>query len=152
MSGLEFKQWVSIQYAIYYGVGSHKLILCCVSTDGTSLFLEEVTPTVVTNSYGALLKQFVPDRVVIDDGIRKILADNPHVKVHPRRITRDQLIDKTPEKNSDNYIPKISQLPLPFRCLHTFEKKGQWVSVILWKEECYAQGWRSVVPRRYSCS
>ena len=116
---------------IYYGVGYHTLILCCVSTDGMGLVLEEVTPTAVTNSYGYPLKQFVPDKAAIHDGIRKILADNPHMKVKPEIITRDQLIDNTPEKNPDNYIPEISHLPLPFRCLHTLKKRIMGVSYSL---------------------
>ena len=52
---LMLNQCVSIQYAINYGVGSHKSVLCRVLKYNMSLVLEKVAPNAINHSYEALL-------------------------------------------------------------------------------------------------
>ena len=74
---LMLNQCVSIQYAINYGVSSHKSILYSVSTDGTRLILEKSMLTTINNYYKAILMQFVPAKVEIGAIIRNIIAEKP---------------------------------------------------------------------------
>ena len=71
---LKLNQCISFYYTINSGVGSHKSVLFHVLTDSMSLFLEKGTPTAVTNSYEALLKNFASYKADIGEIISKILS------------------------------------------------------------------------------
>ena len=121
--GLKLDWYVTIQYAIDSGVGSHKSVFFHLLTDGMNIFLKNGIPTAITNSYKALLMQFIPNKFYIDARTREILYENPLIKFHPKTIARDQLIANTTRKNSYNFIPKIARLNLTFRCWHNFATK-----------------------------
>ena len=75
---------ISMQYLIDYGVGSYKSVLYPFSTYDVSLVFGKRTPADLTNSYKELLMHFFPSKVYIDTGIRKILSENPLIKVCPK--------------------------------------------------------------------
>ena len=75
---------ISMEYLIDYGFGSYKSVLYPFSTYDMSLVLGKRTSAALTNSYKELLMHFFPSKVYIDTGIRKILSENPLIKVCPK--------------------------------------------------------------------
>ena len=109
---LKLNQCISFYYTINSGVGSHKSVLFHVLTDSMSLFLEKGTPTAVTNSYEALLKNFASYKADIGEIISKILSQNPLIMVHPKIIACGQPISNITGKNQT--IPYQKQHSCPY--------------------------------------
>ena len=92
---------------MYSEVCSHKSVIYPVLIYGIIIEIVKGITISVTNYYGALITQFVPDNVYIDAGIIKILANNPLIKFHPKINTLNHSISNVTAQKSNKSIPKF---------------------------------------------